>query len=181
MEYTKLVNNIYSSLPPSTSRSKKSSIADTGEICHYLQDDSQNGIALWSASPIKVKQTNGQILKFTKGCQLELATLPDEASKAHILTGIAHSSLISIGKLCDTVFEDNFNQQTMSVTKYDKIVLQGTRYVMIGLYIVPLQVLNRPTHQRNNIHQVNDKDNFIKYLHAAAFISVQDTWSKAVN
>ena len=69
----------------------------------------------------------------------------------------------------------------MDVTKDEKIVLQGTRDVITGLWIVPIQNLDRPTHQRNNVHQVNGKDNSVKYLHAAAFTPVQDTWAKAVN
>ena len=33
----------------------------------------------------------------------------------------------------------------------------------------------------NNIHQVNGKCNTIKYLHAAAFRPVQETWDKSFN
>ena len=84
-------------------------------------------------------------------------------------------------KLCDAGCEANFNQHTMDVTKDYKIVLQGTRGVMAGLWRVPLQILDRPTHQINNIHQVNDKYNDIRYLPVAAFRPVQDTWDKAVN
>ena len=34
----------------------------------------------------------------------------------------------------------------MSVTKDDKIVTQGTRETMTGLWRVTLQILDRPTH-----------------------------------
>ena len=68
----------------------------------------------------------------------------------------------------------------MDVTKFDKVVLQGTRDTMKGLWILPLQILDRNTHQINNTHQVNDKENTIKYLHAAAFSPVQDTHKKTV-
>ena len=60
-------------------------------------------------------------------------------------------------------------------------MLQDTRYVITGLFRVPLQSLDRPTPQINHLHQVNGKENTIKYLHAAAFILVQDTCAKAVN
>ena len=59
MGYNKLVNNLYSSLPPSTSRSNKSAIADTGASGHYLQDDFPHDISLRPTSPIKVKKLNG--------------------------------------------------------------------------------------------------------------------------
>ena len=69
----------------------------------------------------------------------------------------------------------------MYVTKDEQVMLQGTMDVMIGLWRVPLQILDIPTHQSNRLHQVNDKENSIKYLHAAAFSLVQDTWGKSVN
>ena len=62
----------------------------------------------------------------------------------------------------------------MAVNKDDKIVLQG-------LWRVPLRSLDKATQQINNIHQVNGKDNYIKYLHAESFIPVQETWYKALN
>ena len=69
----------------------------------------------------------------------------------------------------------------MDVNKYKQVVLQGTRDVITGLWIVPLQILDRPTHQSNNLNQVNGKENTIKYLHAALFRPVQDTWARSVN
>ena len=69
----------------------------------------------------------------------------------------------------------------MDVTKDKQVVFQDTRDVITGLHILPLQSLYRTTHQSNNLHLVNSKDNSIKYLHAAAFIPVQDTWERAVN
>ena len=179
MGYTRLVNNIYSSLPLSTSSSNKSATYDTCTSCHYLQCDAQHDILLRPTLPIKVKKPNGQILQSTKGYRLKLVTLQDEARESDTIPGIAHSSLIFIGKLCDSVCKSNFNQHTMAVTKYDKILLQCKRDEMTDLWRVPLQILDRATHQSNNIHQVNGKDNDIKYLHMAAFSPVQDTLTKA--
>ena len=64
----------------------------------------------------------------------------------------------------------------MTVTKDENIVLKGTRDLTTGLWRVSLQIIDRPTHQRNIIHPINDKENDIKYLHAVVFIPVQDTW-----
>ena len=69
----------------------------------------------------------------------------------------------------------------MAVTKDKQVVLQGTRDLMTGLWRLPIQILDRPTHQSNNLHQTNEKENNINYLHEAAFIPVQDTWEKDVN
>ena len=69
----------------------------------------------------------------------------------------------------------------MAVTKDKQVVLQGKRELMTGLWRVPLQIIYIPTNQNNNLHQVNGKENSIKYLHTAALIPVQDTWARAVN
>ena len=122
-----------------------------------------------------MKQPNSQILHSTKGCQLALATLPEEARESHILQGLAHSSLISFRKSFDHGCEANFNQNNSTITKYKQVLLQNTRNVITSLWIVPLQILDRPTNQSNHVYQVNGKENSIKYLHAAEFITVQNT------
>ena len=52
---------------------------------------------------------------------------------------------------------------------------------MTGLWRVPLQSLDRPANQSNNLNQVNGKESAIKYLHASEFIPVQGTWARSVN
>ena len=172
----KLVNNLYSILNSYTSRINASLIADTGASGYYLKADAPHNLASWPVATIQVKQPNVQILHSTKGCILALATLPEGGIESHIHTGLAHISTISIGKLCDAGCEASFNQHTMSVAKDEQVLLQGTRDVMTGLCRVPFQILDRTTHQSNRLHQVNGKENSIKYLHVEAFIPVQDTW-----
>jgi hypothetical protein len=41
------------------------------------------------------------------------------AREAHILPGLAHSLLLSIGKLCDAECEAKFNNQQRLITKND--------------------------------------------------------------
>ena len=74
-----------------------------------------------------------------------LATLPEGAREAHILSGLSHRSLISIVKLCDSGCESIFNQHTMAVTKDEHVLLQVTRDVMTGLWRVPIHILDIPT------------------------------------
>ena len=66
-ESSKLINNIYSVLPTSTSLSKNSAIVDTGASAQYLQADDPYHIALRKIAPIRLKQPNCQILKYKKG------------------------------------------------------------------------------------------------------------------
>ena len=113
----KLVHNLYSVVNTSPSRSNASALADTGASGHYLKSEAPHELASRPVAPIQAKQPNGQILHSTKVCQLPLANLPEEARESHILPGLAYSSLISIGKLCDAGCEASFNQHNMVVTK----------------------------------------------------------------
>ena len=79
MENIKVVNNLYSLLPTSTSHSNKSAIADTGSSGHYLKANAPHDISIHPVAPIQVNQPNGQILKYTKACRLTFTTLRDEA------------------------------------------------------------------------------------------------------
>ena len=71
-ENSKLVNNLHLILPHSTSHSKKIAIADTGAPGSYLEAYAPQKISLRQTSPIRAKQSNGQMLKSTKGCTLAL-------------------------------------------------------------------------------------------------------------
>ena len=156
MKNSKLVNNLYYLLPTYISHSNTSAIYDTGASGHYLKSNEPHEIAIQPVAPVQVKQPNGKSLQYNKVCRPKITNLSDEAREAHILPGIAHISLISIGKLCDSRCESSINQHTMAVTK--KILLQGERDTMTGLWRVPIQSIDRTTHQSNNIHQVNGKE-----------------------
>ena len=79
-----------------------------------------------------------------------ISKLPYEAIESHVLPVLADISIISIGELRYAGCESNFNHHTMDVTKYEKIVLQSTRDIVTVLWIVPLQIIDRSTHQSNN-------------------------------
>ena len=52
MAKLKLINKLYSILPPSTSRSNESYTADTGVSGHFLKADAPNDIAIRPVAPI---------------------------------------------------------------------------------------------------------------------------------
>ena len=86
-----------------------------------------------------------------------ITTSTYESRESHILPVIVHSSLISIGKLCDAGCESRFNQHTMAVTKDKHVVLHSKNDVITGLCRVPIQSFDRPKQQSNKIHQVSGK------------------------
>jgi hypothetical protein len=93
----------------------------------------------------------------TAACQLSLPQLPITAREAHILPGLAHSSLVSIGKLCDAGCEAKFDNQEVVITKNNINLLRGQRDRCTGLWRIPLTnneestiTSNRPTMECNN-------------------------------
>jgi hypothetical protein len=53
--------------------------------------------------------------------------LPPQATQAHILPGLVHSSLISVGQLCDKGCIVTFTHDQVTVTKNKKGVMHGSR------------------------------------------------------
>jgi hypothetical protein len=48
-----------------------------------------------------------------------MTDLPPQARKAHILPGLVHNSLISVGQLCDNEYSVTFTQNQVTVSKCD--------------------------------------------------------------
>lgn len=163
-------------------------IADTGASGHYLRTTDPYDTDGTTKSPILVGLPNGASLRSTnKTCNLALPQLPKPARDAHILPGLTHSSLISIGKLCDAGCTANFDAHKVVIRKENNTLLQGTRDLQTGLWRFPLT--NTPTMQKSTApleQQINSAYDFtsipalIKFLHATAFSPVKSTWLKAI-
>ena len=119
-------------------------------------------------------------------CQLNLPQLPLTAREAHLIPGLTHSSLISIGKLCDSGCTAIFDAQQVSIRKNNETPLIGSRDHTNGLWRLPLQITTTvpPTidaHEAyNNAHQTQSIPALINYLHAAAFSPATSTWLQAI-
>ena len=69
---------------------------------------------------------------------LELPQFPAEFIDAYLLPGLSHSSIISIGKLCDAVCKAIFNEQTVNITGKRNRILKVWRDHQTGLWSLPL-------------------------------------------
>ena len=77
-------------------------------------------------------------------CLLYLPQLPLQARDAHLLPGLSHISLLSIGKLCDAEFTAQFDNNNVTIDHNNKIILHGTRDFRTGLWRIPLSAPTLP-------------------------------------
>jgi hypothetical protein len=75
--------------------------------------------------PLHVNMPNGTTIQSSHTRELLLNTLPPEARRAHKFPGLVHSSLISVGQLCDSGCDVKFTQDKVEVNKNGKSVMSG--------------------------------------------------------
>ena len=102
---------------PSPPTDNQTGIADTGATGNILQPTAPHNQYTTGAPPIVVGIPNGKAMRSTQECQLQLDQLPAQALTGHILPGLAHHSLISIGHLCDAGCTAEFKANTVNVKK----------------------------------------------------------------
>jgi hypothetical protein len=124
---------------------------------------------------------NGPTIQSSHTCNLLLTDLPPQARQAHILPGLVHNSLISVGQLCDNECSVTFTQDKVTVSKNGKNVIYGSRDPKSRLWRVNLKQIFEPdTVQCNHAHENNNQKVLINYLHAACFSPVKSTWITAI-
>jgi hypothetical protein len=124
---------------------------------------------------------NGMTIQSSHTCNLLLTGLPPQARQVHILPGLVHNSLISVGKLCDNGYSVTFTHDQVTVTKNKECAMRGSRDPKLRLWRVDLkQKLEKREIQCNHAHGNNNQKDLINYLHAACFSPVKSTWITAI-
>ena len=100
-------------------------ISDTGATGHFLQPTAPHNQYTSGAPPIVVSIPNGEAVRSTQECQLQLDQLPAQARTGHILPGLARHSLISIGHLCYAGCTAEFTANKVKVKKGVNIIIGG--------------------------------------------------------
>jgi hypothetical protein len=122
---------------------------------------------------------NGTTIQSSHTCSLLLTDLPPQSRQAHILPGLVHNSLISVGQLCDNGCSVTFTQDQVMVSKSD--VMCGSRDPKSRLWRVDLkQIFETNQVQCNHAHDNSNQKYLINYLHAACFSPVKSTWITAI-
>jgi hypothetical protein len=101
-------------------------IANTGVTGHYSRPSDPHTKTGILRTPINVGLPNGTILQSNQEtCLLNLNELPRAAREAPTIPGLTHSSLISIGTLCDAGCTAEFNQTKVVVKYNNNNILEG--------------------------------------------------------
>eukprot|EP00970_Alexandrium_tamarense_P017799 scaffold11398_cov137-Alexandrium_tamarense.AAC.1 len=146
--------------------------------------------------PLTITLPDGQCIHSTHTCNLDIPWLPPAATKAHIVPGLAHTSLISIKQLCDNGCRVIYDDMACRVYYQHQLVWIGQQEPTMGLWILPLQP-NRPNASNmtayqqqyeaanlelaNNAYTMTSKSELIKFLHQCAFSPTIPTWIKAID
>ncbi|KAL7462118.1 hypothetical protein ACHAXS_005381 [Conticribra weissflogii] len=124
-------------------------------------------------------------------CHLDIPWLPPQATEAHIVQGLAHTSLISIKQLCNHGCIVTNDALACRVYYNHCLVWIGQREPKTGLWVLPLQRKTPPstistttsptTHSVNSAYTMTSKASLLCYLHQCAFSPTIVTWTKAID
>ena len=158
--------------------SKELGIADAGATGHFLQPGTPAKNIRQTKNPISISQPDGGKFKSTHECEIDNPKLPQAARAAHIVPGLAHTSLISIKMLIDAGCKVTYDTKYVKVFYRGNVVWKGTRESLTGLWVLPLtqkekidQTIphNTDNHTANNAYQMMSKEELIRYLHQCIF------------
>jgi hypothetical protein len=114
-------------------------ILDSGCTINFLSAAAPCSDKQAAHVPLNVNMPNGTTIQLSHTCNLLLIDLPPQAWQAHILPGLVHNSLISVGQLFDIGCSVNFTQDQVTVSKNEKCVMYGYRDPKSRLWRVDLK------------------------------------------
>lgn len=117
--------------------------ADSGASRHYIRTQDTpvlNNVQPTSNGPLVNLPNNSTIKAEHIGhLPFDSTQISPTATKAYALPGLASASLLSLGQLCDDNCKVILDQHKLQLYKDDKIILQGHRNVIDGLWDIPIK------------------------------------------
>ena len=110
---------------------------------------------------------NGHHIQSIGTANIYWPTLPNTATKAHILPELNPHSLVSIGVLCDHDCTATFNKHAVTIHCHNQPILTGPR-LPNSLWSLPLQH-DHTQHHANTLFTPKTQQQLVQWLHAAAF------------
>ena len=115
-------------------------VADAGATSHFVLPGAPVTNITPTDSPLVITLPDGQTLQSTHTCELSAPWLPVRARKAHIVPGLAHTSLVSIKMLCEAGCKVAYDEDEVRVYFKRQVVWRGKRepyYGVMGPTIKP--------------------------------------------
>eukprot|EP00804_Cyclotella_cryptica_P020493 CCRYP_019412-RA/>CCRYP_019412-RA protein AED:0.05 eAED:-0.04 QI:0/0/0/1/0/0.5/2/0/1372 len=170
-------------------------ILDSGATAHFIVQGTDVLNQKPATNPLWIKLPDGNFITSTHTCNLNIPWLPMSMTEAHIVPGLAHSSLVATKKFCDAGCRVSFDATACHIFLRGKLVLTGTRCTTTGLWIIPLNPSSpdstigtpqshpppTPQHMAYNVYTLPFKQQQLKYMHQAFFSPPVHTLIKAIN
>ena len=167
-------------------------IADAGATGHFLLPGAPVTDIKAATAPLIITLPDGKEIKSTHTCLLDTPTFPKAARQAHIVPGLAHTSLISIKALCDAGRQAMYDDNECKISFKGTTIWRGAREPKTGLWVLPLGTPQRPPdhldlaitqtkpHMANNVYAMTSKEATIKFLHQCLCSPPKSTLLKAL-
>jgi hypothetical protein len=130
-----------------------------------------------------VRLPNGATMESSHTADLDIPELKTAASKAHVLPGMAHHSLLSVGQLCHEDYIVTFQQDTVTICNSENSkLLSGPQDETTGLCRINLKQTNKhiPDPIANNVYELRNTGALVHYLHKALFSPMKAAMLQAV-
>ena len=103
---------------PSIQIALGTAIANAGATEHFLLPGAPVTNVQPTLHPLTINLPDGGTIKSMYTCLLDMPWLPFKARIAHIVPGLAHTSLVSTSTLCDAGCKVKYNNDTCNVLFY---------------------------------------------------------------
>ena len=121
----------------------KYALSDSGASSHFLMKGLPAVNIKIAELPIAIKLPDDSIIWSTHTCNLDNPWLPHEMTEAHIVSGLAHSSLISTKKFCEEGCKVVFDEEECRVCYKDELVLSGGRDKKTEMWQLPINPVSK--------------------------------------
>ena len=136
-------------------RAIKYAISDSGATGYFLVEGSPVVNKQLVTDPLKITLPNGKVIWSTHTCNLNIPWLPDQITEVCIVPGLAHASLISTQKYCDTGCNVVFDVAECRVYYKGKLVITGGRDKATALWKPPINPSGAPGQVLRTIKSLN--------------------------
>ena len=100
-------------------------ISDSGTTGHFIVEGAPVTNLQVEDNPISITIPNVKSMTSTHTCKLDITWLPNHMTEAHIVSGLAHASLISTRKFCEAGCKLIFDADECRVYYKVNLVISG--------------------------------------------------------